>query len=517
MENIVLLYCNQFEERLEKLEILKKYGRYANINSYELKYDEITPTYLKEILEISKEENVKLLFDSLDWENKTGLETALKILKDKKCKEAFIRISRKLHYIDEYSGENLSPYLLDDNFINYINIISDSNLKGDSSIYTITKQYKENAKIKDYASHKDIFNYYLKDIHKNSYKIDSMKDYFDKREEYYLDKINKNEDVIKEIIESYFGVSKETFEKTFEKMKFLDPKEENIKDKPLYQYIKNIKNSNIGEYIKIARFYPNYFEELNKKIKKLSITNLTQKIVMPKTKEIVEFTGEDFLFLVHKIKGLNDEEYAKKIVEDLNKWNKKGKILENEFDTSYISCSLIDHFYIALTAGNHLAFGFSDLEEKEILGMNTKDICFTNLDVIANNADFKSDYMEVNHFLLNSASHYNEIDIKRYHEGIKRHPNYILTFDKIDEASKRASQFFEIPIYLIYLEAYAERLVKELETLKKENNKLYHTYLKRLEYMIDYHNIYFKKYYDIVLDSLKTEEEGKKLIKRIYR
>ena len=77
-------------------------------------------------------------------------------------------------------------------------------------------------------------------------------------------------------------------------------------------------------------------------------------------------------------------------------------------------------------------------------------------------------------------------------------PDYVLALDKIQDRVLSASTNLNIPIYLIKLEKYADKLIDKLNYLKEND---YEKYLNRFIRQVSYLNIIMKDYYNKILYS----------------
>ena len=193
--------------------------------------------------------------------------------------------------------------------------------------------------------------------------------------------------------------------------------------------------------------------------------------------------------LVHKIAGmLNDNEFLKK---NIKEWDK-------HYDESgTISCSLISDSYIATVNGDHLILGFSNILPSDIIAMNTHDMHFEKQDI---NNKSVSNFMPTN-MLLENSSFYNEVVLKRYRDKNAIMPDYVLALDKIQDRDLFASTDLNIPIYLIKLEKYADKLIDKLNYLKENDYEKYLLYLNRFIRQVSSLNIIMKDYYNKILYS----------------
>ena len=232
---------------------------------------------------------------------------------------------------------------------------------------------------------------------------------------------------------------------------------------------------------------------------------------MPISKqEIKNFEGEEFTFLVHKIKGLLKADITKKLELDISEWDK------NYQDDSYISCSLIGNEKLSLTSGKYLTLGFQKINKDQILAVNNKDMLFKSKDIKAKQLDYMSNYLLAEQ-ILKLTGCYNEIVLKRFNdnkEALK--PDYVLTFDDIDARSKNASEYFKSPIYNINIEAYAEKLVEKLRVLKEKDINLYLEYIKQLCSSLNSNYNDFKNYYNIIAMNINNDnKEAEEFINKV--
>ena len=96
----------------------------------------------------------------------------------------------------------------------------------------------------------------------------------------------------------------------------------------------------------------------------------TEATIKLNYKNISMYDGEEFTFLVHKIKGLLQLDITKKLEQDISEWDK------NYQDNAYISCSLINNDNLSLTPGEFLTLGFQNITKDHILALNNKDMFF---------------------------------------------------------------------------------------------------------------------------------------------
>lgn len=80
-------------------------------------------------------------------------------------------------------------------------------------------------------------------------------------------------------------------------------------------------------------------------------------------------------------------------------------------------------------------------------------------------------------------------------------PDYVLALDKIQDRDLSASTDLNIPIYLIKLEKYADKLIDKLNYLKENDYEKYLLYLNRFIRQVSSLNIIMKDYYNKILYS----------------
>lgn len=483
-----------------KKELAKKYKRFV-IN--ELYSDEFTIRDFLVYIEITKDVNVSSMLNAVMHYNNKQKEVLKNIIRDPKTRAAAIKICNSIGKIDEFVGEDLIDNFSNPKFIELINLLDTFKIKKKIDVYFFFRDVKKISAMKNWNTSKKTLNDYYFDPKK--YDITDMEKYYEARKKYYINEIKNNNYNPEEIALSYFNKSLKEI-KEFSKNNHL------ISAFTEFDKLTTIEKQ--LEFLDIAERNSNYFIEINKRIKDIVTKTFIDKLNLnnPKNTKIIDYDGQDFTFLIHKIKGLLQEDITNTLNTDILEWDKHYE------DNSYISCSLINQLYISFTQGDFLTLGFNNIKKEDIIAMDTKDMVFEKKHIIINAQDQVSSYMPIDEFLLNSYSSYNEIVLRRYRGKEAIMPDYLVSFDKVDDLTKDAAEKFNIPIYNIILERYALLLIKEIERAKKENKELYIKYLNRLSGcahcignpLIDYFNLIISS------EALKTnDKEANEIIKHI--
>lgn len=200
--------------------------------------------------------------------------------------------------------------------------------------------------------------------------------------------------------------------------------------------------------------------------------------------DVYELTGQPFTMLVHAITDNNmsvNNSYVSQIVNNPEIWNNING------GNNHISTSLISDKYM-VTYGipnneNTVMFGFCNVPAQSIKFTSVEDAGIkrnakTNINYNMRNRVFVADINTVvsidelmqktidKNIQKQSGRMWNEIGLSRVNEetGEKLQPNYIVCMDYVSEISKKAAEYFGIPIYLIQRKYY-----KELPYIPKNN------------------------------------------------
>lgn len=485
------------EEKIKFIENAKK-RVFENVLS-----NNITKEEYNIYINLIEDDNVGLIIHSISKYNQLQKQILKKILSNKEYQKALVKVANSLYRIDEYVGEEIFELFNDNEFPKFINLLSNDVLGPCEISYNIKNKFKKVKKIKNWDLSRELLSaYYYDPI---NYKIDDMLDYKEKRKKHYVKLIEKGEyDPI--------CISESFFQKRLIDIKKIAKNNKLINDFTMFDEFED-KQKQLN-FIDLAENNSDYFSKLINDLKKTSIDNLFQQIniMASKNKNITEFNGQDFLFLVHKIEGLLQSGITRKLMKDMTEWDKHYE------KNSFISCSLISGLFISLTGGNKLIIGFDKIKKSDIIAMNTCDIHFLKKHIIGNYTDKVSEYMPVDDFLLNTSKH-NEIVINRYRGENAVMPDYLVAFDKIDDLTKQASIDLNIPIYLIQLEKYALKLIDELNNLKVNNIDKYIQNLKRMLDSYYFNCKIITDYYKFIAssDAFVTDNEDANKIIRLFR
>lgn len=195
-----------------------------------------------------------------------------------------------------------------------------------------------------------------------------------------------------------------------------------------------------------------------------------------KTIDVYKLTGQQFTMLVHAITDNNmskNNRYVSQIVNNPEIWNNING------GNNHISTSLISDKYM-VTYGipnneNTIMFGFNNIPAHSLKFTSVRDAGIyrnakTNINYNMRNRLFVADINTVAsvdelmqktidaNIQKQSGRMWNEIVLSRVNEetGEKLQPNYIVCMDYVSESSKKAAEYFGIPIYLIQRKYYKE-------------------------------------------------------------
>lgn len=238
-------------------------------------------------------------------------------------------------------------------------------------------------------------------------------------------------------------------------------------------------------------------------INSVGFTDINGNYILPQSKiDVISLEGEPFNLLVYSQpqqinKFKND---YMKVIEQPSMWNKltNSLIISNLISDKHISC--VDH-------GNKNAvyYGFNEISNSSVVFMSRRDAIVKNNGIgLEGNID-NCEYMLPN--ILNSvSSSFNTVGLDAfsstdYKYGHRLQPNCIVCFDGyINTESKKAAQYFNIPIYMINRDKYNTKNAKNTEmyinedisALKEEDiaNILYNRNLD----LLDRYNLFLKLY-----------------------
>ncbi|MBQ7140315.1 MAG: hypothetical protein IJO32_02285 [Bacilli bacterium] len=383
-----------------------------------------------------------------------------------------------LNRFEQREYNKFEKILFNNNISDYINFFQNIEM----SWFNIKTKFDEVLKI--FENNKNLFNEINKLENKkcikeklkiyfydNSIKINSIEE-LNKigilRYKNFRDKIINinNIDEIKNLfVKCYFNLDITKFESIIKNV------EENISDglilndynMYIFRILKYFVSSNKKEILLILFDdlfeTPNIYEyiqrldEIQKKYCFNDISNSLTKV--GNESKIIEFNGQDFNFLVHKIKGYGNRHLANKLYDDPSLWDK------NYIEDSYISTSMITNNYFGCVPGNGYILAFNNIEASDILDIGCEDISYS-IKYYKNNIKLpKSRIMTGKNLIKNSRKAYNEVVIKRFKNNKAIMPSGVVAFDKVTEKDVNVAKHFNVPIYLINRKKYLSKMIEE--------------------------------------------------------
>ena len=185
-----------------------------------------------------------------------------------------------------------------------------------------------------------------------------------------------------------------------------------------------------------------------------------ESITSNDTIKVVELNGIDFKLLIHKLHNYDKKfsSYADMIIDKPGLWNK----LEG---ASTLSTSMISSKHMKCVgngSSDAVYYGFNTISDRSLLLMGPSDIWVEHGGRLLEPTSHLNKFMDPDALQIIS-KHYNEVALDRKSSDSQKfdhrlQPNCIICFDgKINDASKKAAQYFKIPIYMINREKYKER------------------------------------------------------------
>ena len=172
--------------------------------------------------------------------------------------------------------------------------------------------------------------------------------------------------------------------------------------------------------------------------------------------------GTNFKIIMTSLQAFSGKHDNEKKYENYREnWN-RPKLGTAHFCTSYIRNDMMGMAEIG-----KVCFGFSEMDNSSLLLMGGKDISSSSWkkDSLGTYSDGKEEYFSPNDLVNNTHGKYNEIDYKRFQNGQRKQPDYILFFrrdsqkemtedeKKIWENTQKASKDFGgLPIVIIDVE-----------------------------------------------------------------
>ena len=311
---------------------------------------------------------------------------------------------------------------------------------------------------------------FLKDENRDKYDIKTSKDlisFYKIREVYY-----QNNKDLENKIKSYFGI---TYKELQEKIK--NYLEKNKK----YKFL---SNEDISKLSNIESLEVEFLKNIEMRYREICKKSLVYNLFVPKGKEVIDITEEDFAAIIHQVRLASYKNVAQTFKSNPEIWN--HFFLEN----AYISGTFINQYSLGRISPNkNDIIGFNNIKSSDILDMGLKDIFSTIYYYYSNLENPLSDFRTIDDFINSTECTYNEITIKRFDDNknaIK--PDFTLAFDKISDFNEYISSYFKIPIFKIDSKKSAARMNNHNLVLLN-NDKL-------IEYGIYLYKFYASYMYD---------------------
>ena len=265
---------------------------------------------------------------------------------------------------------------------------------------------------------------------------------------------------------------------------------------------KEIINENdidkLQKYAKVGKIEYINFYEIENKLKlfygnKLNISltkEFTNNIQNIDGTLIVNYEGEDFKFLIHRLYTYDPKfsDFASQIIQDPSKWNTLD-------GATTLSTSMISNNHLKRVSNGwslpQVYYGFSEINDDDLMFMGRRDIYVSHGGWQLEPTSNLNEYMDFN--TLQYLSHsYNEVALQRKkqsgeNKGKKIQPNCIICFNGvINEESIRAAKYFNIPICNIDEDKYRNReQINNIDSMlyKKNDN-----FINNLQQVIQYYN-----------------------------
>lgn len=296
--------------------------------------------------------------------------------------------------------------------------------------------------------------------------------------------------------------------KTFQKGNY------NCENLEKYFQIGELENSDeVLKFISDMKYESNILkkiEDTQKEVASNDIINKLSTFTIVKGNEFIHLKGEEFIFLLHKIKGYGSYEMATKIYEDPSWW------LSNPESKEYISTSLCNEKFFGLVEGTGYILGFNQLPQGSIIGMGTEDIYMSRKIARNNLNNSKNRFLLADDLVENSRKLYNEVAIKRIVNSIPITPNLVFTQDSYGSKEKDVAKFFNIPICILDSKIYSEQMLERQKFYLDHNEftkyvaslkKMYFSFINNYEIIHNYFSFsqMQKNLEDIVNSFLNSE------------
>lgn len=237
-------------------------------------------------------------------------------------------------------------------------------------------------------------------------------------------------------------------------------------------------------------------EDTQKEVASSDIINKLSTFTILKENEFIHLKGEEFILLLHKIKGYGSYEMAAKIYDDPSWW------LFNPEAKEYISTSLCNEKFFGLVEGTGYVLGFNKLPQGSIIGMGTEDIYMSRRIARNNLNNGKNRFLLADDLVENSRKLYNEVAIKRIVENVPITPNLVFTQDSYSSKEKDVAKFFNIPICVLDSKIYSEQMLERQKFYLEQNEfnkyiaslkKMYFSFINNYDIIYKYFSFFQMK------------------------
>ncbi len=255
-------------------------------------------------------------------------------------------------------------------------------------------------------------------------------------------------------------------------------------------------------------------EDTQKEVASKDIINKLSTFAIVKDNEFIYLKGEEFILLLHKIKGYGSYEMASKLYDDPSWW------LSNPESKEYISTSLCNEKYFGLVEGTGYILGFNKLPQGSIIGMGTEDIYMSRRIARNNLNNSKNRFLLAEDLVENSRKLYNEVAIKRIVDNIPIIPNLVFTQDNCSSKEKDVAKFFQVPICILDSKIYATQMFERQQLYLEQNEftkyiaslkKMYFSFINNYEVTCKYFSFFQmkKNLEDIVNSFISSQNQDK--------
>lgn len=423
-------------------------------------------------------------------------------------------------------------YVCDENFYKFISVIDNNYLNTNIRVEEFLQKYDKYSDVFTKLNNQNLnaertnklnaalFASYILPFDIKT--IDNIDNYYETRYKAML-KIVKNRDIhaAKGIIAKvYYNCEYDQLrlhikdaKKTFENSNY------NYQNLKKYFKITDLEtHDEVLKFINDLKYESNIIKIIGDKQKEVASNDIINKLsnfTIVKENEIIHLKGEEFILLLHKIKGYGSYEMASKIYDDPSWW------LSNPETKEYISTSLCNERFFGLVEGTGYILGFNKLPKGSIIGMGTEDIYMSRKIARNNLNNSKNRFLLANDLVENSKKLYNEVAIKRIVNGIPITPNLVFTQDNYSSKEIDVAKFFRIPICILDSKIYSDKML-ERQKFYLENNEftkyiislkqMYFSFINNYEIIYKYFSFFqMKKNLEDIVDSFLNSQINDKI------